>query len=143
MSQSYIACLPLLHALMFALAVLATCWLRRPVIAAMLAIFAFLLVSIGFESIPSAAKWEPIHIYNALYFDERQAMDRTNRVVQGTPLMRVDADGNQIPWSPKFDLTQHGYPIVYGSIAAMIVMASLAAWRGALRSGGFGRRGAG
>jgi ABC-type transport system involved in multi-copper enzyme maturation permease subunit len=109
MSIAYIACMPLLHALFYTLAMLGTCWLRRPVLAAMAAVVLFFVVSMAFEFVPGGAAFEPIKVYNALFFDECRRPDGT------------------------LNLLQHGYPVVYGSIASVIVIASLAAWQAALR----------
>jgi hypothetical protein len=73
MSHSYIACMPLLHALCYTLAVLGVCWLRCPAIAGFGAVFHFVLATFAFEAIPGLAQFEPVSVYNALYFDERPA----------------------------------------------------------------------
>jgi ABC-type transport system involved in multi-copper enzyme maturation permease subunit len=109
MSRAYIACMPLLHALMYSLAVLGICWLRRPVLAGMAALLVFFVLSIGLDALPGASWLEPIHVYNAIFFDERMLSGGT------------------------FDLAQHGYPVVYGGVAALIVAISVGAWRLALR----------
>ena len=126
MSWSYVACMPLLHALTYAIAVLGVCWLRRPVLAAFLALFIFFLSAFVFEVIPGAANFEPVRVYNELFFDEILAPYR----------VQVGEAG---PRPPIFDLTQHGYPFVYGGIAAIIVIASVTGWFGALRSSGLGQ----
>jgi ABC-type transport system involved in multi-copper enzyme maturation permease subunit len=118
MSVAYIACVPFLHALTYALAVLGTCWLRRPVFAAAAAVLFFFLVSIAFDAIPGGAEFAPINVYNHLFWEKSIAA----------------GEG-------RLDLTRHGYPIVYGGMAALIVLASVAAWRGALRPYSFGGRG--
>ena len=41
MSWAYVGCFPIIHALMYALAVLGTCWFRRPVIGGILAILGY------------------------------------------------------------------------------------------------------
>ena len=74
---------------------------------------------------PALTDFEPINVYNALFFDERVA----------PTVMRV---GELIPRASVFDLTQHGYPLVYGGLAAVTLLAALAAWRGALRPAGLG-----
>jgi hypothetical protein len=58
---------------------------------------------------------DPIDVYNKLFDAERRVGEA-------------------------LDLTKHGYPMVYGVITVMIIVAaSLAAWRGALRPS-LGRR---
>ena len=41
MSWAYVACFPIIHALLYTLAVLGTCWIRRPVIGGMVAILGY------------------------------------------------------------------------------------------------------
>jgi hypothetical protein len=126
MSRSYIACMPLLHALTYAIAVVGVCWLRRPVLAAFLSLFIFFLLPFAFDAIPGAANFEPMHVYNELFSDEIPS-----------PYQVLAGEGG--PKQPIFDLARHGYPVVYGGIAAMIVIASVVGWFGALRSSGLGR----
>jgi len=116
MSSAYIACMPILHALIYALAVLGTCWLRRPVLAAMAALLLFFVVSMAFEFMPGGAKFHPVHVYNALFNDEHRGAGGT------------------------LNLSRHGYPVVYGGIASVIVIATLAAWQAAVRPLAFGHR---
>lgn len=106
MSYAYIACLPLLHALTYALAVLAICWLRQGVLAGMAAILSLFILFPALQAMPGGD--DPIVVYNKLSF-------------------RAEHLGAALDW------TKHGYPIVYGAITVIIVAASLAAWRGALR----------
>jgi hypothetical protein len=126
MSWSYVACMPLLHALTYALAVLGVCWLRRPVLAAFMALFIFFLLPFAFDAIPGATNFEPMHVYNELFSDERPS-----------PYQVLAGEGG--PKQPIFDLTRHGYPFVYGGVAAIIVIASVVGWVGAVRSSGLGR----
>jgi hypothetical protein len=106
MSYAYIACFPLLHALTYALAVLAICWLRQAVIAGMAAILALFILFPALQAMPGGA--DPIDVHNELLYGQ---------LLNGEPL----------------DLTKHGYPMVYGAIAVIIVAASLVTWHGALR----------
>jgi hypothetical protein len=99
---AYIACMPMLHALVYALAVLGTCWLRRPVLAAMLAVFAFFIVSMAFAFTPQVAELDPTAVFMALESES----------IYG-PL----------------DLSRHGYPEVYRTIAFLFVVTTLAAWK--------------
>lgn len=90
MSWAYVGCFPLLHALMYALAVLGTCWLRKPVIGGFLAILGYAVLTIAITAFPISTSLEPIDIYNALLQAERAG---------------------------QVDFTQHGYPLVYGILA--------------------------
>lgn len=110
LSFAYIACVPLLHALVYALAVVTICWLRRPVLAGTAALLGLYFIHLAFEFVPGGANYAPIEVFNL-----------------------VDHDGAA-------DLTLYGYPAVYGGIAASIVLLSLAAWLGALRPVPFQRR---
>jgi hypothetical protein len=112
MVYAYIACFPLLHALTYTLAVLAICWLRQGVLAGMAAILSLFIVFPALQVMPGGA--DPIDVYNKFTF-------------------RAEHHGEAL------DFTKHGYPMVYGAIAVIIVAASLAAWRGALRPS-LGRR---
>jgi hypothetical protein len=114
MSKSYLACMPFLHGLIYSLAVFWVCWLRRPVIAAMGAVLCFFLLTIALGSSPALARFDPVQVYNLLFFDEKNLQNGT------------------------FHLARHGYPIVYGATIAVTVLASLAAWRTALRPAGIG-----
>jgi hypothetical protein len=91
MSWAYVGCFPLIHALMYALAVLGTCWLRKPVIGGFLAMLGYTLLSVAITSFPISTSLEPIGVYNDLLHAERAG---------------------------QVDFTQHGYPLVYGILAA-------------------------
>lgn len=73
MSWSYVICIPLLHAMMYSLAVLGVCWWRRPVAGALSAIVAFLLLSLMLETFSATRHLEPLHVYNHLFDAERQS----------------------------------------------------------------------
>jgi hypothetical protein len=98
MSWAYVGCLPIIHALMYVLAVLGTCWLRRPVIGGILAILGYALLTVAITTFPMTARLEPINVHNALLGAER---------------------------SGHLDFTQHGYPLVYGVLVAAIVLLAL------------------
>jgi ABC-type transport system involved in multi-copper enzyme maturation permease subunit len=95
MSWAYVGCFPIIHALMYALAVLGTCWLRKPVIGAFLAILGYAVLTIAITAFPMTDSLEPINIYNKLLQAERA--------------------GNN-------DFAQHGYPLVYGVLAVSVLM---------------------
>ena len=102
MSWAYIGCFPMIHAFMFALSVLGTCWSRKPVIGGMFAILGFAVLLVAVSAFPMTARLEPIHIYNRLLVAER---------------------------SGQMDFTQFAYPFVYGTIGALIVAtAVIASW---------------
>lgn len=91
MSWAYIGCFPILHALIYSLAVLGTCWLRKPVIGGFLAILGFSVLTITITSFPRTLRLEPINVFNQLLMAERSGLR---------------------------DFTQHDYPLVYGILAA-------------------------
>jgi hypothetical protein len=102
MSWAYVGCFPIIHALMYVLAVLGTCWLRRPVIGGILAILGYTLLTVAIETFPMTSRLEPINVYNALLDAER---------------------------SGQIDFKQHGYPVVYGVLLISIVLLALLSCR--------------
>jgi hypothetical protein len=99
MSWAYVGCMPIVHALMYTLAVLGTCWIRRPVIGGFVAIFGFALLMIVIEVFAVTRPLEPLGIYDSLLHAERAG---------------------------RVDFTQHGYPLVYGGLTiAILIMAML------------------
>jgi ABC-type transport system involved in multi-copper enzyme maturation permease subunit len=105
MSLSYVACMPVLHATMYSLAVLGVCLLRRPVAGATAAVLAFFLVTLVFESVAPGrfgGQFEPMSVYNALYYAEEKG---------------------------EFDLTLYYYIYyyipVYGTLTLVIVAAAV------------------
>jgi len=71
MSWAYVGCFPIIHALMYALAVLGTCWFRRPMIGGILAILGYTLLHVAITTFPMTDRLEPINIYNAILSAER------------------------------------------------------------------------
>ena len=57
MSWAYVGCFPIIHALMYALAVLGTCWFRRPVIGGILAILGYTLLTVAITTFPMTNRW--------------------------------------------------------------------------------------
>jgi hypothetical protein len=102
MSWAYVGCFPIIHALMYVLAVLGTCWLRRPVIGGILAILGYTLLTVAITTFPITNGLEPINVYNELLFAER---------------------------SGQVDFKQHGYPLVYGVLLVSIVLLALLSCR--------------
>jgi hypothetical protein len=98
MSWAYVGCLPIIHALMYTLAVLGTCWFRRPLIGGILAILGYTLLTVAITTFPMTNRLEPINVYNALLFAERAG---------------------------RVDFKQHGYPLVYGVLLVSIVLLAL------------------
>lgn len=103
MSWAYLACMPLLHGMLYSFAVFVVCRLRRPVLAVVCAFAPFLLLSIVAEKFPEIFSYNPLAVYDQL----------SNR---NHP-----------------DLTGHHYPVVYGSVAAITVLAALASSRAVRR----------
>jgi hypothetical protein len=102
MSWAYLACFPIIHALMYALSVLGTCWLRRPVIGGFLALFGYTVLTIAITTFPMTDHLEPFNVYNDLLQAERAG---------------------------QVDFTQHGYPLVYGVLLASVFLCGLLAFR--------------
>ncbi len=102
MSWAYVGCFPIIHALMYALAVLGTCWFRRPVIGGIVGILGYALPTVVIETFPTTNCLEPINVFNALLDAER-----TGHV----------------------DFTQHGYPLVYGALVVSTVVLALLSCR--------------
>ncbi len=101
MSRSYIACMPILHALAYAFAVLGVCWLRRPIQGGIFAIALFTIPRILVES-SLGASFGPGDVYNHLIDGE----------IKG-----------------HFDLSKHHFPLVYGIIVAVIFITAWLASR--------------
>ena len=93
MSWAFVGCFPIIHALMYALAVLGTCWLRKPVIGGFLAILGFAVLTIAITAFPFTDRLDPIDIYNELLSSERAG---------------------------HMDFSQHGYPLVYTVLAVSV-----------------------
>lgn len=100
---AYFACIPWIHAVMYATAVAAISRIRRPVPAAIAALLFFYVLDSVLMSIPSSAKLSMLDVYNTL-----DALEK-----RGTPV----------------NFMSHGYPIVYGFVLLVIVTATLLAYR--------------
>ncbi|MDA0660815.1 MAG: hypothetical protein O3C60_18575, partial [Planctomycetota bacterium] len=99
LSWSYIACMPIVHTTLYAVAVLGVCFLRHPVMGGILAIAAFFVSTILVSSILGES-FEPISVHNYL--------------------LRGEIEG-------QFNLASHNYPLVYGILLAIsVACASLA-----------------
>ena len=98
MSWAYVGCFPIIHALIYALAVLGTCWFRRPVIGGILAILGYNVLDVAITAFPMTSRLEPIDVFNELLSAER---------------------------SGQVDFTRHGYPLVYGVLVVSIVLLAL------------------
>ncbi|MBC8113532.1 MAG: ABC transporter permease, partial [Candidatus Saccharimonas sp.] len=103
MGMVYLACMPLLHTQVYAMAVAAICRLRRAIPAAMIALLLFFVIDAVLSSIPGHAKLSTINVFNSLEAAERAG--------------------------ERLDLMSEGYPIVYGIVAAVILGATLFARR--------------
>lgn len=94
LSWSYIVCFPILHSMMYSLAVLGVCWWKKPIRGAVSAI-AFLLVgSMIMETIPAITQYDPLYVYHNLFTAESEG---------------------------EFNLAQHHFPLVF-SIVGMITV---------------------
>ena len=101
---AYLACFPALHSLIYLSAVAAVCWLRRPILAAILAFATYYIMESVMDSIPGQTELGTVKVFNTLEAAER---------LDGT-----------------FSLLSGGYPIVYGFVALLMVISILAARRG-------------
>jgi hypothetical protein len=97
-SWAYVGCMPIIHALMYALAVLGTCWFRRPLIGGILAILGYSVLNVAITAVPMTSQLEPFNVSSELYSAER---------------------------SGQVDFTRHGYPLVYGVLVVSIVLLAL------------------
>ncbi len=102
LSWSYIVCVPLLHAMLYSLAVLGVCWWKKPVRGAVVAAVVFFLSSLLIESIPGVSDYDPFYVYNNLALAERKGM---------------------------FDLSMYHFPLVFGLIAGITLGAAFLAFR--------------
>jgi hypothetical protein len=98
MGWSYVACFPILHALFYSLAVLGTCWLRRPVLGGLMAIILYGLLSTAVVTFQATSSLDTFAVYNNMLQAEEEA---------------------------GIDLTRHHYPLVYGTL---VLVSCLSAW---------------
>ena len=103
MGLAYLACIPLIHIVMYATSVAAISRIRRPVPAAIAALLFFYAFDSVLMSIPSSQKLSTLDVYNRLHAMERD----------GTPV----------------DLMSDGYPVVYGLVSIVAIGATLLANR--------------
>ena len=101
--SAYLACMPLIHAQVYAVAVTAVCRLRRSIPAAIVALVAFFVIDSVVKSVPGFEKFTTMDVFN----DLDQAVKT----------------GKQL------DLTSAGYPLVYGMVVAIIIGAAVLARR--------------
>jgi len=94
MSWAYVGCFPIIHALMYTLAVFGTCWFRRPVIGGILAVLLYVVLTMTVTAFTTTHNLEPLDVYNSLLSAER---------------------------SGEIDFSQHGYPLVYSVLTAAVV----------------------
>ena len=99
--RSSLYCLPLLHARAYSFTVAAICLLRRPIHGAVLGLMLSFGTDALIESIPVFPKLSTMDVFNNL-------------------------DGAEEKMEP-LDLIEAGYPLVYGTVAALIVIATLLA----------------
>ena len=101
--KAYLACMPLVHAQVYAVAVAAVCRMRRPIPAAIFALLLYFVIDAVLKSIPGHEHLSTIDVHNSLVQAEKR---------HGT-----------------LDLTSAGYPIVYGIVVAVIIGATVLARR--------------
>ncbi|MFO0872035.1 MAG: hypothetical protein U0935_24170 [Pirellulales bacterium] len=99
--SAYLACMPLMHALVYSLAVAAVCRLKRPIPAAIVALVAFAILDAVPQSIPGCGDLSTIDVFNRLNFTNRE----------------------------RADLLDSGYPLVYGPVLVLTLGAVLLARR--------------
>ena len=98
---AYLACMPLLHAQIYAVAVAAICQSRRMIPSAIIALMIFFIIDAVMKSIPGYNGLSTLDVFNTL-----------NQSVKA---------------GERLDLTSAGYPLVYGIVAAVIATATLLA----------------
>jgi hypothetical protein len=101
MSWAYVACVPLMHSFLYALAVLGTCWLRRPILGATAAILAYGILTAALGTSQMTRHLDPLEVFNRMVSDER----RSGLV-----------------------LAAHGYPQVYATLAIACLLLGLASY---------------
>lgn len=99
---AYLACVPLLHTIMYTAAVLGSCGLRRSGLGGVVAMAGFIVANLAIQLSLTIRHLSPFNV-----FDE---------------LSKAEIAG-------QLDLTQHHYPLVYGTIALAIVLMAFAASR--------------
>ncbi len=102
MSYAYIACFPIIHALMYSLAVLGACVFRRPLIGGICAVICYTVATTAVTYFPGTMHLDPVNIYNELITTERAST---------------------------VDLMQHSYPLVYGVLAISVIVSAFASSR--------------
>ncbi len=100
MSLAYIVCMPLIHAMMYSVAVLAVVRWRRPAMGAMATILFFFLATMLIGSVPALLPYEPTMVYNHLFQAERAG---------------------------ELNVRDSRYAITYGTIALVAVASAVAA----------------
>jgi hypothetical protein len=98
MSWAYVACFPILHALSYSIAMLSTCWIRKPVAGGLVAIVSFGVVMTSIATFPGLGSVDPFSTYGELYILEEEL---------------------------GIDLTQFNYIPIYGTL---VVVTGLIAW---------------
>ena len=97
MGWAYVACIPLLHAAMYSMAVCGVCWLRKAVPGAVAGVLVLIAATLILDAIPGARAFDDIQVHNALVASELKG---------------------------QFDLSQHHYPVVYGTIGFIALAAA-------------------
>jgi hypothetical protein len=97
MGFAYLACIPLIHTEIYAVAVAAVCWLKRPVASATIAMVSYAVL----QSILGQTDLRSFGVFNHLEYREL-------------------TDG-------ALNLLEYGYPIVYGVVSAVAICAAVIA----------------
>lgn len=101
MGWAYVVCTPITHVFIYSMAVVVTCWTRKPVVGGLVSLILFSLLGMALNFLPATAALEPTTIYNNL--------------------LSAEGDGN-------FQLSQHGFPITYGMMYLSILPLAMVAY---------------
>lgn len=107
MSWAYLACVPLMHSFLYALAVVGTCALRKPVVGGLAALFGYTVISVLFGLSSDTQSLDPLDVYNRLVMAERNGL---------------------------LNLLAGNYAQVYSALLLITIILTLAAARLAIRS---------
>jgi hypothetical protein len=100
-NTAYLLCMPLFHAMIYSLAVFAMCRLRRPVLAVMCASVPYLMIAILQTDFRATSTFDPASVYDGL-------------------------SSSEVTYA---NLSAHHYPLVYGTVALILVVAAWSAFR--------------
>lgn len=101
MGWAYVVCMPIMHGFIYTLAVIFTCWTRKPVLGGLLSLIAFKVITMPLTFFLATARMEPTEVYNNL----------------------LSAEGKGV-----LHLSQHGFPLTYGVMYLSIIPLAMAAY---------------